>query len=402
MRKLVYVSNNVILPDGSQNPFFLQEKAWLAGRFGEFQVVCPQGVYVCDGERLELRVRSGIGARLLALLRGLLDRHVYEQFPRMCRDGALNLRNILKVYLYAFRAALLRPMIDAAAEKDAVLYSYWLSYDAYAVAQVRSKRSDLYAFSRAHSYELQRNRNACNPYLMKRFTCDNLDKVAFISQNSLEEFLAYYSGSQEHFCVQYLGTSCADACFVEREREAALTVVSCSSIVPVKQLDHLISALENWDLCPLRWHHIGEGTDGEKIRDLAAKRLAANPSIEYTFHGYMKNSDVRKFLTDSELSVFVNCSRSEGVPVSIMEAMSFGIPVVAPRICGIPELVVPGTGLLYEAEEGVAGLKAALEAFAQRDAQQHYEMGKLAFAQWQKCFCLEKNLTELFNDVDSQ
>ena len=42
-------------------------------------------------------------------------------------------------------------------------------------------------------------------------------------------------------------------------------------------------------------------------------------------------------------------SRSEGIPLVLMEAMARGKIVLAPAITGIPELVIAGkTGFLYE------------------------------------------------------
>ena len=58
----------------------------------------------------------------------------------------------------------------------------------------------------------------------------------------------------------------------------------------------------------------------------------------------------------------------EGIPVALMEAMAAGVPVVATRLSGIPELVQDGvTGLLVEPHDPVA-LAAALERLLADDA----------------------------------
>jgi glycosyltransferase involved in cell wall biosynthesis len=44
----------------------------------------------------------------------------------------------------------------------------------------------------------------------------------------------------------------------------------------------------------------------------------------------------------------------EGIPVSLVEAMSYGIPVIATNTGGIPELIEPGTGVLVPARDPVS------------------------------------------------
>ena len=56
--------------------------------------------------------------------------------------------------------------------------------------------------------------------------------------------------------------------------------------------------------------------------------------------------EVIRHLSNADL--FALSSLMEGLPVVLMEAMGMGLPVVAPRLAGIPELIDDGThGLLF-------------------------------------------------------
>ena len=65
-----------------------------------------------------------------------------------------------------------------------------------------------------------------------------------------------------------------------------------------------------------------------------------------------------------ELDVLVQPSRADNLPLSILEAMAAGLPVVGTRVGGIPELIVDGvTGFVVEPESPRA-LADALEQLA--------------------------------------
>jgi glycosyltransferase involved in cell wall biosynthesis len=80
-------------------------------------------------------------------------------------------------------------------------------------------------------------------------------------------------------------------------------------------------------------------------------------------------------------------SRSEGLPLSIVEAMAAGLPVVAASVGGVPELVVDGeTGFLIPPADEVA-LASALERLVS-DADLRRRMGAAGHARAEALFDL--------------
>ena len=70
----------------------------------------------------------------------------------------------------------------------------------------------------------------------------------------------------------------------------------------------------------------------------------------------------------ARIDVFVLATHTEGLPVSILEAMAFGLPVVASMVGGIPEIVEHGvTGILVDPEDPTAMASAISELLAHRE-----------------------------------
>ena len=113
---------------------------------------------------------------------------------------------------------------------------------------------------------------------------------------------------------------------------------------------------------------IGEGPLRAPLQ-AQAELLGIQSAVRFLGH----RSDAQRFLAAGDL--LVNSSISEGTPLSVMEAMALGLPVVATNVGGVPKLVLDGeTGLLVPPAEAEALAAALLELM--RDAEKRRALGE--------------------------
>lgn len=133
---------------------------------------------------------------------------------------------------------------------------------------------------------------------------------------------------------------------VPRERVGAIRAVTVANLRPEKGHDVLIDALAGRpDLRNVRVDFIG---DGPCRAQLEARARARGVAGRVNFAG--ERRDVPELLAAADL--FVLPSRTEALPNGVLEAMAAGLPVVACRVGGIPELIEEGvTGLLVPPDD---------------------------------------------------
>jgi glycosyltransferase involved in cell wall biosynthesis len=148
-----------------------------------------------------------------------------------------------------------------------------------------------------------------------------------------------------------------------RAAAGPLSITCVGTLHEVKGQAYLIEA------CRLLARHgvdfvcrlVGDGPDRGALEDqIAAAGLEGRVSLL----GPRPRGEVAELMAASDVlvapSVPTRQGKREGIPIVLMEALASGLPVVASRLAGIPELVEDGrTGLLVEPRDA-AGLAAAL------------------------------------------
>ena len=148
-----------------------------------------------------------------------------------------------------------------------------------------------------------------------------------------------------------------------RSNDGQIVIGYAKALIRAYGPDVLIRAFSRVrrDLPDVRLHLAGGGAMEKKLKALAIE-LGVGDSV--VFEGFVQHSEMPEFL--QEVDIFVNCSVvPESFGVAVLEASAVGLPVVATRIGGLPEVCTDGlTGILVSAGD-VDGLSDALRTLAE-------------------------------------
>jgi glycosyltransferase involved in cell wall biosynthesis len=167
----------------------------------------------------------------------------------------------------------------------------------------------------------------------------------------------------------------------------AVVVGSIARLDPVKDLQTLICAVGQQGLqrAPMILFVIGDGSERARL-EASAREVGAESSVRFLGH----REDARDLLAACDL--YANSSISEGISLTILEAMAAGLPVVATRVGGTPEIVDDTCGRLVPSRDpgALAGTLAVLAA----DAPLRQTLGREARARVEQRFTLDRMVRE--------
>lgn len=224
-------------------------------------------------------------------------------------------------------------------------YSYWLNASAIAASVLIEKKALKALVCRVHGYDLYEERNKDRIIPFKYYVMKTANRIYAVSKHG-SDYLQKKNKFSEKVSVSYLGVN--DNGSGPPIEAASFTIVSCSNIVPVKRVHFIAEALKFIDF-PMKWVHFGDGPGKKKVSEVI-ESLSSN--VEVVLKGNVANEVVLNFFKDNPVNLFLNVSKSEGLPVSIMEAISFGVPVMATDVGGNSEIVTEKTGVLLPKDVG--------------------------------------------------
>lgn len=260
-------------------------------------------------------------------------------------------------------------------ERCSCAYFYWGDKSALTIPFLKKKlrQGKMPQFVvRFHGSDLYEEAKGYLPFREMLYSA--IDYAVTISDNGKDYIENNYSNQPGEIKVFRLGSSYhSDACpnlgapvpadAGAADSTGAYNILSCSNVIELKRV-HLIAAamlilerdielarsMESKGISHICWTHIGDGPLLEPIKELLIQNGTPEGEegeltpIAFNFLGALPHIKVLEYYQTHYTDLFLQVSRSEGIPVSIMEALSYGTPVIATEVGGVAELLPQGCG----------------------------------------------------------
>lgn len=237
-----------------------------------------------------------------------------------------------------------------------IIYSYWSTYRLLGITHNAKKLPNTAIITRLHGYDLYNERMKTGMQPFKSQMEKRLSKVILVADFCRDYYLKNFCIDTTKVEVMRLG-SLQEAILNYKESDEIFTIVSCSNVIPLKRVDLIANAISQINSIRIKWIHFGDGYCMESLKSIIS---SMSSNIEAILMGRISNEEVRNYYLNNNIDCFITTSETEGCPVSIMEALSFGIPIIATPVGGIPEMIGNTKNILLSKDPNIIEVVQAL------------------------------------------
>src|ERR1700741_147883 len=232
---------------------------------------------------------------------------------------------------------------------NAVFYTFWFNQWATVLSLLARKKIINKYYSRTHGTDLYEYRVPKIKRIPFRwFQLKHNEGVFSVSMKGADYLRQMYPQHSGKIHSSYLGSK--DLGMAAFDPGKKFTILSCANVRNIKRIHFIPEILQHLDF-DVKWIHVGnENLNSKDVTIPVYKKnkenLKAKSNIEVECKGALTNEEVLQFYKTNNINLFISVSETEGLPVSMMEAISFGIPVISTDVGGCSEIVNEATGVL--------------------------------------------------------
>jgi glycosyltransferase involved in cell wall biosynthesis len=286
--------------------------------------------------------------------------------------------------------------------KNSLFYSFWF-YDCIFISWLRKRKIIDKAIVRTHSGDLyEEHISIKDKILFRNFQFKYLDKILPVSNMGTHYLKNRYPLYKNKIEKSFLGS--IGHGLNPYSTDNVFTIVSCASFRHHKRIHKIAEMLNMMDF-PIIWYHIGDerlDSKDPKIGEYIKNKeiLKGNNLVRLLNLGEIQNADIFNFYKTHPVNLFISLSEAEGIPVSMMEAISFGIPIISTDVGGCNEIVNEKTGVLIPLETEMEEVARLIKEFKTSEKNtENYRTGVRKF--WEENFNSDSNYKDFFKLIEN-
>ncbi len=269
-------------------------------------------------------------------------------------------------------------------------YSFWNNQWGLALARLKEENKITFFITRSGGFDIYDERHEGN-YLPYRSYVYQYARNIYPNSRVGERYIKNLKIFPDKIKHAYWGTQ--DHGINPWFQSDTVHFVSVANMIPLKRLGLTIELLSGLGQ-KIHWTHFGSGVLDEELKYLAKEK--ENPNFSYEFIGSVRNSEIYEFYKTNSVDFFITTSSTEGLPVSVQEAISFGIPVIATDVGGMKEVVNKGHGILLSKDFDI---RFAREQIRQLISSDITELRRNARVHWLNNFSADLQYTKFCEEI---
>lgn len=272
--------------------------------------------------------------------------------------------------------------------REKIMVSYWVNEWAIALSLLKQIDKETFFVCRSLGFDIWNDRNKGN-YLPFRYLCYEQATGIFPNSMLAADYLKGLQMFPDRIFTSHLGT--LDHGLADVNHNEMIHIVSASAIIPLKRVHLIPQSLAKLNK-PVRWTHIGSGIDQKHFNHLIAM-MEGNSNFEII----ERVDNLPLFLKKLSPDIFISLSLSEGLPVTITEALSLGIPVIATDAGGTREIINEHTGVLLPIDVNIDQITGTIHTFIEKDLHKKLKVSARIF--WEKNFFSETTNDKFYRQI---
>lgn len=343
----------------------------------------------------------GMKQKAFAVIQFLLSRYGQAEIKRILRTRQKIMGRLYDAIVYFSSAKQLQKFIrkNRLLRGDELIYSYWFNANCLAFLMEKRRYPKLRVISRIHGYDLYNERNIHDRQPFRERMNRMIDKIFFVGDTGKQYYLEHWppiGDENEKYMVAPIGTVNSHVSHrrISMKEGRYFHIVSCSSVISLKRVHLIIEGLAQIADINMKWTHFGSGNLLDEMKKRAQALLGRKDNISYDLAGFVPVEDIMQFYENNDIDCFITTSSTEGCPVSIQEAMSYGIPVIATAVGEIPNMI-HGNGVLLPENPLPQDVGDAISRVYAASEEEVFKMRERSRALWEKKYNAMRN-AEIF------